>query len=99
MAIDNRSARGAILRPLALALGACLFAGMAHAQQPGTAPVAAPPTELPAGLPDYDADRALPELGHGGLVTDRGEHILQQAAAGLMHVHIAGGHRAQSQAH
>ncbi|MCD9046388.1 M16 family metallopeptidase [Luteimonas sp. MHLX1A] len=63
MAIHNRSARGAILRPLALALGACLFAGMAHAQQPGTAPVAAPPTELPAGLPDYDADRALPELG------------------------------------
>ena len=63
MAIHNRSARGAILRPLALALGACLFAGVAHAQQPGTAPVAAPPTELPAGLPDYDADRALPELG------------------------------------
>ncbi|TKS53523.1 insulinase family protein [Luteimonas yindakuii] len=64
MAIHNRSSRGAVvLRPLALALGACLFAAAAHAQQPGAAPVTAPPTELPAGLPDYDADRPLPELG------------------------------------
>lgn len=54
------------LRPLVLALGACLFAGGVHAQQPGAAgapPATAPPTELPAGLPDYEADRPLPELG------------------------------------
>lgn len=54
------------LRPLALALGACLFTAGAYAQQPGgagSAPATAPPTELPAGLPDYDADRPLPELG------------------------------------
>ncbi|PJJ97193.1 peptidase M16 [Lysobacteraceae bacterium NML91-0213] len=64
MAIQDRSARGAsMLRPLVLALGACLFAAAAHAQQPGAAPATAPPTELPAGLPDYDADRPLPELG------------------------------------
>ena len=54
------------LRPLVLALGACLFAGGVHAQQPGASgapPATAPPTELPAGLPDYEADRPLPELG------------------------------------
>ena len=54
------------LRPLAWALGACLFAGAAHAQQPaaaGAPPTTAPPTELPAGLPDYGADKPLPELG------------------------------------
>ena len=54
------------LRPLVLALGACLIAGGVHAQQPGASgapPATAPPTELPAGLPDYEADRPLPELG------------------------------------
>ncbi|PBS12073.1 peptidase M16 [Lysobacteraceae bacterium NML93-0792] len=54
------------LRPLVLALGACLFAGGVHAQQPGASgapPATALPTELPAGLPDYEADRPLPELG------------------------------------
>ncbi|WP_394000832.1 M16 family metallopeptidase [Luteimonas sp. WGS1318] len=60
----RRTARG--LRPLALALGACLFAMTAHAQQPagpGAPPATAPPTELPADLPAYGADRPLPELG------------------------------------
>ncbi|MCD9029218.1 insulinase family protein [Luteimonas sp. BDR2-5] len=65
MDIRNPSRRGTrALRPLALALGACLFALSAHAQDGAApAPEAAPPTELPAGLPAYDADRPLPELG------------------------------------
>lgn len=63
MNITSFSRRHAgMLRPLVLALGACLFAVAAHAQQPA-APAAPPTTALPAGLPDYDADKSLPELG------------------------------------
>lgn len=64
MEFRHLSPRG--LRPLAFALGACLLAASAHAQQPagpGAPPATAPPTELPAGLPDYGPDRPLPELG------------------------------------
>jgi len=64
--MDKRIISTRALRPLALALGACLFASAAHAQQPaaaGAPPTTAPPTELPAGLPDYGADKPLPELG------------------------------------
>lgn len=64
MEIRNTSPRG--LRPLAVALGLCLTVSAAYAQQPagaGAAPATAPPTELPAGLPDYGADKPLPELG------------------------------------
>lgn len=62
MQIRNRSH----LRPLALALGASLFAMTAQAQQPagpGAPPATPPTTELPADLPAYGADRPLPELG------------------------------------
>lgn len=64
MEFRHLSPRG--LRPLAFALGACLLVVSAHAQQPagpGAPPATAPPTELPAGLPDYGPDRPLPELG------------------------------------
>lgn len=62
MQIRNRSH----LRPLALALGAGIFALAAQAQQPagpGAPPATPPATELPADLPAYGADRPLPELG------------------------------------
>jgi len=64
--MDIRNIRNRAARPLALALGLCLFAGGAHAQQPagaGAAPTTAPPTELPAGLPAYGEDKPLPALG------------------------------------
>lgn len=63
MSSTIRSARvGRTMRPLAWILGACL-ASAAQAQAPATTPASPPPVELPAGLPDYDADRPLPELG------------------------------------
>jgi hypothetical protein len=43
--------------------------------------------QAPAGLLQRDA------------VADRSEHILQQAATGLVHVHVATGHRTQAQPH
>lgn len=62
MQIRNRSH----LRPLALALGAGIFALAAQAQQPagpGAPPATPPAPALPADLPAYGADRPLPELG------------------------------------
>ncbi|MEN4904735.1 pitrilysin family protein [Luteimonas sp. TWI1437] len=64
MDIPYRRARA--VRPLVLALGACLMAAAAQAQSqaaPGAPPAEAPPTVLPADLPAYGADRPLPELG------------------------------------
>ena len=63
--MELRTVSPRALRPLVLALGACLFAAGAHAQQPGpgAAPTTAPPTEMPEGLPAYGADKPLPELG------------------------------------
>lgn len=58
----SRRRMSGVLRPLALALCTCLLAAGAQAQQPA-APVAPPTTALPAGLPDYDADKSLPALG------------------------------------
>ena len=41
-------------------------------------------------------EQAPAGLGHGAVVADRSQHVLQGAAAAHVHVHIAGGHQPQA---